>query len=170
MSEKVSQEKDTVTSDGHNENTGPLPASATGKDFRLASGFATALIAGVAGALGATLAFPYFGVANGGQERSADLSPQVVVLDLYGLQQAKLEQVQGADAPFDAVAREAESFARRLEVVLSDYRNAGMVVVNRNAVITAPGMVDVTEVIASRLGVSYRAVMQHPGTSNGISR
>jgi hypothetical protein len=39
--------------------------------------------------------------------------PPVVVLDLYGLQQAKLQQVQADGLPFETVAREGEAFARR---------------------------------------------------------
>jgi hypothetical protein len=86
-----------------------------------------------------------------GEEVRANAVPPVVVLDLYGLQQAKLQQVQADGLPFETVAREGEAFARRLDAVLSDYRDAGMVVLNRNAVIAAPTTVDVTEVIATRL-------------------
>jgi hypothetical protein len=97
--------------------------------------------------------------------------PPVVVLDLYGLQQAKLQQVQADGLPFETVAREGEAFARRLDAVLSDYRDAGMVVLNRNAVIAAPTTtVDVTEVIATRLGVKYSPPVERGAMDHGAAQ
>jgi hypothetical protein len=105
-----------------------------------------------------------------GEEVRANAVPPVVVLDLYGLQQAKLQQVQADGLPFETVAREGEAFARRLDAVLSDYRDAGMVVLNRNAVIAAPTTVDVTEVIATRLGVKYSPPVERGAMDHGAAQ
>jgi hypothetical protein len=54
--------------------------------------------------------------------------------------------------------------------VLSDYRDAGMVVLNRNAVIAAPTTVDVTEVIATRLGVKYSPPVERGAMDHGAAQ
>lgn len=132
---------------------------------------AKALLVGLV-LLGVYLAVPgQFNRGNdGGVEVPANAVPPVVVLDLYGLQQAKLQQVQADGLPFETAAREGEAFARRLDAVLSDYRDAGMVVLNRNAVIAAPTTVDVTEVIATRLGVKYSYPVERGASDHGATQ
>lgn len=116
----------------------------------------------------------YFNRANnygaGSEEAQASVVPSVVVLDLYGLQQAKLQQLQSEELPFETVAREAEEFARKLHAVLNDYRFAGMIVLNRNAVVATPETLDVTRVIAGRLGVNYSPSIHRGGSGDGVEQ
>lgn len=85
----------------------------------------------------------------------AEALPPVLVIDPYALQHAKKEALLASGiSKFESIVAETEQFAITLNSVLNDYREAGYVVVNRNAVIASPERLDITETVAQRLNLS----------------
>lgn len=78
----------------------------------------------------------------------------VVVIDSVAIENAKKVQLQESINDYAEVMREAEAFKKDLHGILGAYREAGIIVLNRHAVISMPDSVDITDQVAAQLSVS----------------
>lgn len=95
----------------------------------------------------AAAAYRFIGV-GGGQPQ-----PVVVLLDVVLVQEAKKQELAELYPTYEELMREVDKFATELQTMLQAYRDAGLVVLNKNVVISAPEHLDVTQIVADRLGV-----------------
>lgn len=77
----------------------------------------------------------------------------VVVLDSTTLAMIRLQDVQETATSSDEAADQATRFASELGRILKEYEEAGIIVVNRSVVLSAPADRDVTSLVAQRLGI-----------------
>lgn len=86
-----------------------------------------------------------------GNDQSAH---NVLVIDSVAIENAKKAQLQESISDYAQVLREAQSFSRDLHQILAAYREAGIIVLNRHAVIAMPDAVDITNQVARELNVA----------------
>ncbi len=79
--------------------------------------------------------------------------PNIIVIDVAAIQLAKKEELQERLPSYEQVMREVDIFTNDLQDILRAYADAGIVVLNRNAIISAPESLDVTRLIADRLHI-----------------
>lgn len=84
--------------------------------------------------------------------------PAVVLLDVVLVQEAKKQELAELYPTYEELMREVDRFAVELQSMLQAYRDAGLVVINKNVVITAPEHLDVTPIVADHLGVDLSIV------------
>jgi hypothetical protein len=84
--------------------------------------------------------------------QGADGGGAVVVLDAARLAERFYEKARDAgevSSPVDV----AQDFAAHLARVLSEYEGAGILVLNKNAALGVPPLLDVTAIVAERIGL-----------------
>lgn len=95
----------------------------------------------------AAVAYRFVGI-GGGQPQ-----PSVVLLDVVLVQEAKKQELAELYPTYEELMREVDKFATELQAMLQAYRDAGLVVLNKSVVISAPEHLDVTQIVADNLGV-----------------
>lgn len=88
-------------------------------------------------------------------EREADhqLGHVVAVLDTPLLTMLQLKSVQDSLSSVDEASNSAADFAQRMNRILGEYREAGILVINKSAALSVPPMNDITPLVAKRLGI-----------------
>jgi len=77
----------------------------------------------------------------------------VVVLDSAKLAFERLEMVKKDGGDADQAARAAREFAIDLSAIMGQYEEAGILVLNKSVALAVPGAVDITPLVAKRLGI-----------------
>jgi len=77
----------------------------------------------------------------------------VAVLDTPLLTMLQLKSVQDSLSDVDEASRSAADFAGRMTDILEEYREAGILVINKSAALSVPAMNDITPLVAKRLGI-----------------
>lgn len=110
-----------------------------------------AILLGIS-ALLLALTYPY--ASRSTESEQADTRPPVVLIDAFVLHHVKRTELERDYSSFEQVMKESERFALDLQEILNDYRDAGIIVINKNAVFAAPDELDVTPVVAQRLNLT----------------
>ena len=83
--------------------------------------------------------------------------PQVVIIDAAKIAEARVKQaLSKPNLGSEGAAREGEEFMRQFNGVLDAYSQSGVVVINSSVALNRPVGLDLTDVVASRLGVELR--------------
>ncbi len=77
----------------------------------------------------------------------------VVVLDSTKLAMLRLKAVRDGLTDERSVQDQAKGFTSELNKILAEYESVGILVLNKSVALATPKMVDVTPVVAQRMGI-----------------
>ncbi len=111
------------------------------------------VIGGLIGAFACTAALYGFGLIGGHHGAGPTANAGVVVVDNAGLATVRMRQLLDEQIDASAVAERAQEFSEALALEVKRYSDAGFVVVNKGAVLAQPEQLDVTRIVAQRMGL-----------------